>query len=63
MSRHKLPEDKKKPKISITIDKNLNDLMKEQLLKNNITKSKYIENLIRKDFEIKGYDVSTYSEK
>ena len=58
MARHKLPEDKKKPKISITIDKVLNELMEEQLQKTNINTSKYIENLIRKDFESKGYDVS-----
>ena len=58
MARHKLPEDKKKPKISITIDKMLNELMEEQLQKDNINTSKYIENLIRKDFESKGYDVS-----
>lgn len=63
MSRHKLPDNKKKPKISITIDKVLNELMEEELKKSNINTSKYIENLIRKDFESKGYDISPDVEK
>lgn len=55
--RKKLLEEDKKPKISITIDKNLDDILEDHLEKNKLNRSKYIENLIREDFERKGINV------
>lgn len=56
--RNKLPEDKKKVNTRLTIDKDLNLILEEYLEENQITnKSKYIENLIREDFEKKGKNV------
>jgi len=63
MARSKLPENKKKPKISITIDEDLNDIMEEQLKDLGINRSKYIENLIRKDIEERGLDTTPDYEK
>ena len=63
MVRYKLEEDKKKPKISITLDENLSEIMEDHLEKIGLNRSKYIENLIRKDFEKKGYDISPDIEK
>ena len=58
MSRQKLPEDKKKPKISVSINKELLNIMQNRLEELEINRSKYIENLIRKDFEKQGIDIS-----
>jgi len=58
MSRKKLSDENKKPGISITIDKKLDDIMEEHLEELGLNRSKYIEHLIRKDFESKGYDVT-----
>ena len=63
MARSKLPEDKKKPKISITINKKLNEIMDDQLEELGINRSKYIENLIRKDIEERGLDTTPDYEK
>ena len=63
MARSKLPENKKKPKISITIDEKLNEIMDEQLEDLGINRSKYIENLIRKDIEERGLDTTPDYEK
>jgi metal-responsive CopG/Arc/MetJ family transcriptional regulator len=52
--RKKLLDEDKKPKISITIDKELDSILEEYLEKNKISRSKYIENLIREDFQKKG---------
>jgi metal-responsive CopG/Arc/MetJ family transcriptional regulator len=53
--RKKVQEDKKKVDIGVTIDTELFDIMNEYLEKNNISnRSKYVENLIREDFERKG---------
>lgn len=53
--RKKLPDDKKRQNVRLTIDNNLLSILDEYLAENNIiNKSKYIENLIRKDFEKKG---------
>ena len=57
MVRRKLSDEDKKPKISITIDKELDDIMYDYLEKNKLNRSKYIENLIRKDFENRGKNV------
>jgi metal-responsive CopG/Arc/MetJ family transcriptional regulator len=56
--RNKLPENKKRVNANITIDKDLNLILEEYLEENNISnKSKYIENLIREDFEKKGKNI------
>jgi metal-responsive CopG/Arc/MetJ family transcriptional regulator len=55
--RKKLPDNKKKPKISITIDKKLVKILNNYLEKTGTNRSKYIEDLVRKDFEEKGFDV------
>lgn len=56
--RHKIPDDKKKKKSSITIDGELLDIfdkfIDDKKIKN---KSKYIESLIRKDMEDRGEDI------
>lgn len=53
--RHKIPEEKKKKKFSITIDDKLGCILNKYLESNNISnKSKYIENLIRNDMEKRG---------
>lgn len=52
-----------KPKIGITIDKNLDELLNRYLDENNITRSKYIEELIRKDFEQRGLNIKPNFEK
>lgn len=63
MVRRKLDNDKKKPKISITLNENLSEIMEEHLDKIGLNRSKYIEDLIRKDFEKKGYDITPDIEK
>ena len=56
--RNKIPEDKKKNKTAVTIDQNLLNLFNEFLYENEITnKSKYIENLIRKDMLERGKNI------
>lgn len=56
--RKKIPDDKKKVNANITIDKDLLIIMEEYLEENNISnKSKYIENLIREDFQKKGKNI------
>lgn len=56
MARHKLTDGEKKPKIGITLNKELDDILSDYLEKNSINRSKYIENLIKKDLENKGID-------
>ena len=50
--RNKIPDYKKKKKFSITIDEKLSNLFDSHIGDDN--KSKYIENLIRKDMEERG---------
>ena len=53
--RKKLPENKKKKKSSISIDIDLLNILEKYIFDKNIkNKSKYIENLIRKDMENRG---------
>jgi hypothetical protein len=52
--RHKIPDEMKKDKFTITIDMKLNDIVNEYLEKNDIKRSNYIEKLIREDMEKKG---------
>jgi metal-responsive CopG/Arc/MetJ family transcriptional regulator len=56
--RHKIPEDKKKVNVNVTIDTQLNQILEEYMEENEISnKSKYIEKLIREDFERKGKNI------
>ena len=61
--RRKLDYNKKKPKISISLDEKLDKIMEDYLEKIGLNRSKYIENLIRKDFENRGYDITPDIEK
>jgi len=45
--RYKLPEEEKKKKISITMDKKLNELLEKYLKLIGVNRSKFIEHLIR----------------
>jgi metal-responsive CopG/Arc/MetJ family transcriptional regulator len=50
--RHKIPDDKKKEKMTLTIDEKLMEMFDKYLEDDKISnKSKYIESLIRKDME------------
>lgn len=55
--RNKLPEGKKRVDVSITINEKLDKKLNEYLDENNVPRSKYIEKLIREDFEKKGYNI------
>lgn len=63
MARHKIPDDKKKPKISITIDKSIDELMEEHIEDLGVNRSKYIENLVRQDMKKRGFDIEPDFEK
>lgn len=53
--RNKIPDDKKRVNISVTINTELSKILDEYLIDNNIyNKSKYIEKLILEDFIKKG---------
>lgn len=55
--RRKLPEEKKKKSFSLTLDGELLDIFDNYLDTNKVkNKSKYIENLIRKDMNERGED-------
>lgn len=57
--RHKLPEEKKKKSFSLTLDEELLHIFENYLDTNKVkNKSKYIENLIRKDMNERGEDIS-----
>lgn len=57
--RKKIPDNKKKDKFAISIDEKLSDILNLHLKHMNFpNKSKYIENLIRKDMEERGKDIS-----
>jgi hypothetical protein len=56
--RYKIPDDKKKGKMTVTVDNNLIKLMEKYLDENNIKNiSKYVESLVRKDLEQKGIEI------
>ena len=55
--RHKIPDEMKKDKFTITIDEKLNDIVNEYLESNDIKRSNYIEKLIREDMDKKGKNV------
>jgi len=59
MSRHKIQEDDKKKKFSISLNEKLNDILEKYMTKNGVTnKSKYIENLVKKDLENRGEKIN-----
>jgi metal-responsive CopG/Arc/MetJ family transcriptional regulator len=51
------PGKEKKPKISVSVNSDLNELLTEHLDQNNINRSKYIEDLIRKDLKNRGFEI------
>jgi len=53
MARPKKEEKDKKRTMSITIKKELNEILGDFVDKNNLSKSEYIEHLIKKDIENK----------
>jgi len=56
--RKKISEDKKRINARITIDTQLFELLEEYLVDNDISnRSKYIEKLIREDFEKRGKNI------
>ena len=56
--RHKIQDDMKKEKMTLTIDEKVVEIYDKYLEDNEITnKSKYIENLIRKDMEDRGKEI------
>lgn len=56
--RHKIPDELKRAKMTLTIDGNLLDLMDLYLSESKIKNvSKYIESLVRKDLEQKGIEI------
>jgi metal-responsive CopG/Arc/MetJ family transcriptional regulator len=56
--RKKIPEDKKRKSLTLTIDEDLLNLFDEYSNDKNIkNKSRYIESLIRKDMESRGEDI------
>ena len=61
--RKKLEDNQKKPKISICLNEKLGEIMEDHLEKIGLNRSKYIEDLIRKDFENRGYDITPDVEK
>jgi metal-responsive CopG/Arc/MetJ family transcriptional regulator len=63
MTRQKLPDDKKKPKIGISLNKELLKYLNEHLLNINVNRSKYIETLIKDDMIKNGKDIKPDYEK
>ena len=56
--RNKIPDDKKKEKMTLTIDENISEILDKYLEDNDIkNKSKYIESLIRKDMKERGKNI------
>ena len=56
--KKKIPDDKKRVDTRVSIDTQLFQLLEEYLTENNISnRSKYIEKLIREDFEKKGKNI------
>ena len=56
--RKKIADDKKRTNARITIDSELFSILEEYLTENNISnRSKYVEKLIREDFEKRGKNI------
>lgn len=57
--RNKIPDEKKKEKMTLTIDENIVEIFEKYLEDNNIkNKSKYIESLIRRDMKERGKNIN-----
>jgi metal-responsive CopG/Arc/MetJ family transcriptional regulator len=56
--RHKIPDEMKKDKFTITIDEKLNNIVNEYLDTNDVKRSNYIEKLIREDMEKRGKNIN-----
>lgn len=52
--RKKLNDEDKKPKISISLNEDLNLILEKYLKINNLKRSRYIEKLIREDIQKRG---------
>ena len=57
MARNKIPDDKKKKNIGFTLDKTIDELMESHIKDLKVSRSKYIESLIREDMKKKGFDI------
>lgn len=56
--RHKIPDDMKREKFTVSIDERLYELLENFLKeKGHPNRSRYIENLIEKDMLEKGHDI------
>lgn len=61
MARQKLSEEDKKKEFSISINEKLNTILEEYLINKGITnKSKYIENLVKKDLKERGENIDIF---
>jgi len=56
MARQKMGNEIK-PKISVSLNDKLLNILNNYLEENNVNRSKYIEHLIRKDIKNRGYNV------
>lgn len=63
MGRQKIDPEKIKPKISVYVNNKLLEIMEEHLNKIDVNRSKYVENLIRKDMQKRGFDIEPDFEK
>lgn len=57
MTRKKLPEGIKKKEFSVSINNKLDDKLDEYLLDKEISKSKYIANLVKEDMKERGENI------
>lgn len=57
MARLRMDDDKKKPKIGISLNKDLLDILNDYIEDINVNRSKYIEKLIEEDMKNRGYDI------
>ncbi len=56
--RHKIPDDKKRKKLSITINEDLEAILKKYMETNDIKNvSSYIEHILIKNLEEKGIEI------
>lgn len=57
MARKKLPDNKKKRKTTVSIDKNLMEKFDKFIDENNINRSKYIKKLIKNDMKKRNINI------
>ena len=63
MARQKLPDNKKKPKIGISLNEELLEYLNDHITDLKVNRSKYIEKLIRDDMIKKGINIKPDFEK